>query len=167
MPKRKATSALEAVRNWLTARLQQPDACFGTSTTAPYSELESIVQSVIQEKQNNTVLLVGAHGSGKSACLARLFSELRARPERPDGRPPFLLVKLDGSLFKTDVEAVRELSRQLSIDFETRADGAHTTSSIDQHISYVSPTAALGAELTSRRSCPPCKRENLPTSQYL
>lgn len=69
--------------------------------------------STIQAGQNNSVLLVGGRGSGKSLCIERSVAEVCGRYNTDSTDPHVGVVRLTGSLHADERIAFREIARQL------------------------------------------------------
>jgi Cdc6-like AAA superfamily ATPase len=78
-------------------------------------ELREFVKGVERRGENQSLLLVGTPGSGKASALVATLQEAQAA-RVAEGLVPFRVVWLDGSLIEDDTAALREVSKQLSVD---------------------------------------------------
>lgn len=80
------------------------------------NELYNVFKSVIENGENNSAMVIGPRGSGKSflvkKCLDKLTNNLRAKNASTD----FLLVNLSGCFQYDDKSALIEISKQLKLE---------------------------------------------------
>ena len=105
---------------------RKPPPTSGRAPLPPYGlvgaaeqvhELHTFLQAVATRQENNSLLIAGPHGSGKKAVLRTVIDRLRAgEGGGPKGDAACIVVWLQGSCLSDDVAALRELSRQLSLD---------------------------------------------------
>lgn len=79
-------------------------------------ELYNVFKSVIQNGENNSAMVIGPRGSGKSflikKCLAKLVNSLKEKNCSSD----FMLVNLSGCFQYDDKSALIEISKQLKLE---------------------------------------------------
>ncbi|KAJ8447625.1 hypothetical protein Cgig2_031679 [Carnegiea gigantea] len=83
------------------------------SSDSNYSKLKYIISSSITESCNNSVLLLGPRGCGKTQVLELVLKDLFA--EYPD---MISLIKLNGLLHSDDNCALKEIARQLCMEHQ-------------------------------------------------
>ncbi|KNA06135.1 hypothetical protein SOVF_183890 isoform B [Spinacia oleracea] len=100
----------------LRTRICDPNAFFSLLPPSPdtnFSKLKFIVSSSITEACNNSVLLLGPRGCGKTAVLELVLKDLLA--EYPD---MITVIKLNGLLHSDDNCALKEIARQLCVEHQ-------------------------------------------------
>ncbi|XP_048502412.1 origin of replication complex subunit 4 isoform X2 [Beta vulgaris subsp. vulgaris] len=112
----------------LRSRLCDPHAVFSllsASSDSNYSKLKFIISSSIAEACNNSVLLLGPRGCGKTAVLQLVLNNLLA--EYPDmisvcwaevSASNLLQIRLNGLLHSDDNCALKEIARQLCAEHQ-------------------------------------------------
>ncbi|OWM86272.1 origin of replication complex subunit 4 [Punica granatum] len=111
-----AEDAAEKALNLLRSRLCNPTFIFRPLCDSPdsnYSKLKFIVSSSITEACNNSVLLLGPRGSGKTAVLELVIGDLLL--EHPD---MITVIRLNGLLHSDDNSAFKEIARQLCVEHQ-------------------------------------------------
>lgn len=83
------------------------------SSDSNYSKLKYIISTSITESCNNSVLLLGPRGCGKTQVLELVLKDLFA--EYPD---MISLIKLNGLLHSDDNCALKEIARQLCLEHQ-------------------------------------------------
>jgi origin recognition complex subunit 4 len=69
--------------------------------------------------ESNTVLLLGAPGSGKSSIVASALATLKQ--DHPE-TGKFYTIRLDGQIQTDDKIALREIARQLALEMDVELD---------------------------------------------
>jgi Cdc6-like AAA superfamily ATPase len=112
------TPSLDVARG--AAAAQSPGGC--STLVGLDSQQEALVtflQGVAKAQENNSILIVGGKGTGKTALLRSALQRVAAEvPSVASSALPFLVVVLDGSLIADDAAALRSLSSQLALDVD-------------------------------------------------
>lgn len=82
-----------------------------------YSKVSSLVAQTVGAGESNSMLLIGARGTGKSALINQVLRE-QAKKHQDD----FHVVRLNGFIHTDDKIALREIWRQLGREMEIEAD---------------------------------------------
>ncbi|KAL2324157.1 hypothetical protein Fmac_023215 [Flemingia macrophylla] len=105
--------AVKAV-NVLRSRICDPKFIFfDDSPDSNYSKLKFMISSSVTEACNNSILLLGPRGSGKSAVLELVIQYLMQ--EYPDS---ISVIRLNGLLHSDDISAFKEIARQLCMEHQ-------------------------------------------------
>jgi len=83
-----------------------------------YKKVYQLVEHTVVAGEGNSMLLIGARGSGKTALVGKVLFELSK-----DHREDFHVVKLNGFVHTDDKLALREIWRQLGREMEIEEDG--------------------------------------------
>ncbi|KAF2091995.1 origin recognition complex, subunit 4 [Saccharata proteae CBS 121410] len=78
-----------------------------------YQKVNQLVQQTVNSGEGNSMLIIGARGSGKSALVKQVLTEL-AKEQRND----FHIVRLNGFIHTDDKIALREIWRQLGKEMD-------------------------------------------------
>ncbi|RVX12584.1 Origin of replication complex subunit 4 [Vitis vinifera] len=100
----------------LRSRICNPNFVFTPFSDSPdsnYSKLKFIISSSVTEACNNSILLLGPRGSGKTAVLELVIRDLLA--EHAD---MISVIRLNGLLHSDDNCAVKEIARQLCVEHQ-------------------------------------------------
>ncbi|XP_034683673.1 origin of replication complex subunit 4 isoform X2 [Vitis riparia] len=100
----------------LRSRICNPNFVFTPFSDSPdsnYSKLKFIISSSVTEACNNSILLLGPRGSGKTAVLELVIRDLLA--EHAD---MISVIRLNGILHSDDNCAVKEIARQLCVEHQ-------------------------------------------------
>ncbi|CAM8907548.1 unnamed protein product [Rhodiola kirilowii] len=100
----------------LRSRLCNPSfifSAFSEGTDSNYSKLKFIVSSSVTEACNNSVLLLGPRGCGKTAVLELVLKDVVI--EYPD---MISVIRLNGMLHADDNCAIKEIARQLCLEHQ-------------------------------------------------
>ncbi|KAF2145251.1 uncharacterized protein K452DRAFT_316332 [Aplosporella prunicola CBS 121167] len=84
-----------------------------------YKKVFQLVEQTINAGEGNSMLVIGARGSGKSALVRRVLSEL-SKEQRQD----FHIIRLNGFVHTDDKLALREIWRQLGREMEVEDDSS-------------------------------------------
>ncbi|KAL3824115.1 hypothetical protein ACJIZ3_020144 [Penstemon smallii] len=98
----------------LRRRLCNPSFIFSIFSQSPdsnYSKLKYIISSSVTEASNNSVLLLGPRGCGKTAVLDLVLEELVE-----EHAEMVTVIKLNGLLHSDDNCALKEIARQLCLE---------------------------------------------------
>src|SRR5262249_24215733 len=81
------------------------------------AELSLFLAGVATDHENNSLLLVGGRGTGKTALLESCLAELNSPSlaGASSGGQGFLVARIPGGIVQDDDAALREISRQLSL----------------------------------------------------
>ncbi|GMJ12173.1 origin recognition complex subunit 4, ORIGIN RECOGNITION COMPLEX SUBUNIT 4 [Hibiscus trionum] len=106
----------EKALNLLRSRFSDPNFIFKPLSDSPdsnYSKLKFIISTSVTEACNNSILLLGARGSGKVAVLELVLSDLLQQyPE------VISVIRLNGLLHSDDNCAIKEIARQLCMEHQ-------------------------------------------------
>ena len=109
-----------AVRRRLAAPLPRAEVAASAQLGAHYAKLVGIVEGTVVKGENNSALLLGPRGSGKSATLEAALADVRAR-----FADSICVVRLSGTVCVDDRHAVQAIARQIcarqSLDFSRAA----------------------------------------------
>ena len=70
--------------------------------------------------ESNTCLLLGGHGSGKSAVIATVLTKLKRT--YADNGTYYYTIRLDGQIQTDDKIALKEIARQLALEMNVEMD---------------------------------------------
>ncbi|KAK7357721.1 hypothetical protein VNO80_17016 [Phaseolus coccineus] len=100
--------------NVLRSRICDPKFIFNNDyPDSNYSKLKFMISSSVTEACNNSILLLGPRGSGKSAVLEVVIQDLLQ--EYPDS---ISVIRLNGLLHCDDISAFKEIARQLCMEHQ-------------------------------------------------
>ncbi|KAK4544010.1 hypothetical protein LTR36_004508 [Oleoguttula mirabilis] len=91
-----------------------------------YAKVSQLVTQTITAGESNSMLLIGARGSGKTALVNQILREQAV--EHPDD---FHVVRLNGFIHTDDKIALREIWRQLGREMELEEDDSTTRNYAD------------------------------------
>lgn len=97
-----------------------------TSLEDEYSKVSTVINQTITAGESNSMLLIGARGSGKTTLVNQILRKHSV--EHPDD---FLVVRLDGFIHTDDKIALREIWRQLGRGMELDEEEMATKSYAD------------------------------------
>ena len=83
-----------------------------------YKIVHQLVEHTVTAGEGNSLLLIGARGSGKTALVNKVMSDVAK-----DNPEDFHIVRLNGFLHTDDKIALREIWRQLGKEMEIEEDG--------------------------------------------
>ena len=104
------TRIQQTVLEQLTNR--RPNSLVGLSTET--AQIASLIDQTISHGESNSLLVIGARGSGKSAVVNSILST--HKKQQPDA---FHVVRLNGFIHTDDKLALREIWRQLGREMQT------------------------------------------------
>ncbi len=81
-----------------------------------HDELYTVLRGVIENGENNSALVIGPRGSGKTFMINKCLHKLTASLQERNCATDFTLVNLSGSFQYDDKSALIEISKQLSLD---------------------------------------------------
>ena len=84
-----------------------------TNLESEYSKVSNLISQTVTAGESNSMLLIGARGSGKSALVQQIIHE-----QTEQHRDDFHIVKLNGFIHTDDKIALREIWRQLGREME-------------------------------------------------
>jgi origin recognition complex subunit 4 len=83
-----------------------------------YRNVHQLVEHTITAGEGNSMLLIGARGSGKTALVNKVLSEISK-----DNADEYHVVRLNGFIHTDDKIALREIWRQLGKEMDVEDDG--------------------------------------------
>ncbi|KAL5115183.1 origin recognition complex subunit 4 [Pleosporales sp. CAS-2024a] len=86
---------------------------------AEYRSVHQIIEQTVTAGEGNSMLLIGARGSGKTALVNKVLSEVAK-----DHAGQYHVVRLNGFVHTDDKIALREIWRQLGKEMEIEEDGS-------------------------------------------
>jgi origin recognition complex subunit 4 len=95
---------------------KRPAPLFGLD--AEYKTVYQLIEQTITAGEGNSMLLIGARGSGKTALVNNVLSEI-SKVNRED----YHVVRLNGFIHTDDKIALREIWRQLGKEMDIEEDG--------------------------------------------
>ncbi|XP_027364773.1 origin of replication complex subunit 4 [Abrus precatorius] len=99
--------------NMLRSRICDAKFIYNDSPDSNYSKLKFMISSSVTEACNNSILLLGPRGSGKSAVLELVIQDLMQ--QYPDS---ISAIRLNGLLHSDDISAFKEIARQLCMEHQ-------------------------------------------------
>lgn len=108
-----------------------------------YSKVHQLVEQTVNAGEGNSMLLIGARGSGKSALVNKVVSDLSK-----DNRENFHIIQLNGFIHTDDKLALREVWRQLGkeIDMDEDALGKNYADTLSKLLALLSHPSELAGE---------------------
>lgn len=86
---------------------------------AEYKAVHQIVEQTVTAGEGNSMLLIGARGSGKTALVNKVLSEVAK-----DNGGEYHVVRLNGFIHTDDKIALRDIWRQLGKEMDVEEDGS-------------------------------------------
>ncbi|KAH3915440.1 origin recognition complex subunit 4 [Parastagonospora nodorum] len=86
---------------------------------AEYTSVHQIVEQTVTAGEGNSMLLIGARGSGKTALVNKVLSEVAK-----ENAGEYHVVRLNGFIHTDDKIALREIWRQLGKEMDIEDDGS-------------------------------------------
>ncbi|KAH7072329.1 origin recognition complex subunit 4 C-terminus-domain-containing protein [Paraphoma chrysanthemicola] len=96
---------------------KRPTALVGVD--AEYQSVRQLVEQTVIAGEGNSMLVIGARGSGKTVLVNKVLSEMTK-----DNGGEFHVVRLNGFIHTDDKIALREIWRQLGKEMDTEDDGS-------------------------------------------
>jgi origin recognition complex subunit 4 len=84
-----------------------------------YKSVHQLVEHTVTAGEGNSLLLIGARGSGKTALVNRVLSEVSK-----DNAQDYHVIRLNGFIHTDDKIALREIWRQLGKEMDVEEDGS-------------------------------------------
>ena len=84
-----------------------------------YKSVHQLVENTVTAGEGNSLLLIGARGSGKTALVNRVLSEVSK-----DNAQDYHVIRLNGFIHTDDKIALREIWRQLGKEMDVEEDGS-------------------------------------------
>ncbi|KKY13129.1 putative origin recognition complex subunit 4 [Diplodia seriata] len=108
-----------------------------------YKKVHQLVEQTISAGEGNSMLMIGARGSGKTALVNQVLKEL-SRDQRQD----FHIIRLNGFVHTDDKLALREIWRQLGkeMDVEEDAAGKNYADTLAKLLALLSHPSELAGE---------------------
>ncbi|OJD37387.1 origin recognition complex subunit [Diplodia corticola] len=108
-----------------------------------YKKVHQLVEQTISAGEGNSMLMIGARGSGKTALVNQVLNEL-SRDQRQD----FHIIRLNGFVHTDDKLALREIWRQLGkeMDVEEDAAGKNYADTLAKLLALLSHPSELAGE---------------------
>jgi len=91
-----------------------------------YSKVSQIITQSIKSGESNSILLIGARGSGKTSLVNEVLREQHAKHAQD-----FHVVRLNGFIHTDDKIALKEIWRQLGHEMELGEDESHSKNYAD------------------------------------
>lgn len=113
-----SSSLLETLQTIILGKLTGRKRCRLIGLDDEYAKVVTLVEQTISAGESNTMLLIGARGSGKSAVVDQIIEEQTERHGED-----FHIVRLSGFIHTDDKIALREIWRQLGKEMEIEEDG--------------------------------------------
>lgn len=114
-----SSSDLQAVQSAILDQLQERTHTPFVGLSSEYDKLASVVDQTIVAGESNSILIIGARGTGKSAVLNSILDAQYAT--NPD---LFHVVRLNGFIHTDDKIALRDIWRQLGKEADAEQDSA-------------------------------------------
>ncbi|KAI9783509.1 MAG: hypothetical protein M1839_003679 [Geoglossum umbratile] len=108
-----------------------------------HGKIRQLFEQTVVAGEGNSMLVIGARGSGKSTLVERVISEI-SREHRED----FHTVRLNGFIHTDDRLALREIWRQLGIEMEVEDDLTGKTSNYADILSSLLALLSHPSELS-------------------
>ncbi|KAL9095282.1 MAG: hypothetical protein Q9165_002538 [Trypethelium subeluteriae] len=89
-----------------------------TNLSDEYAKIHNLVSQTVTAGEGNSMLIIGARGSGKTALIDAVISDLYK-----DHRDEFHVIRLNGFIQTDDKLALREIWRQLGREMEVEDEG--------------------------------------------
>jgi origin recognition complex subunit 4 len=86
---------------------------------AEYKSVHQLIEQTVTAGEGNSMLLIGARGSGKTALVNKVLSEVAE-----DNGGEYHVVRLNGFIHTDDKIALREIWRQLGREMDIEEDGS-------------------------------------------
>jgi origin recognition complex subunit 4 len=84
-----------------------------------YKSVHQLIEHTITAGEGNSMLVIGARGSGKSALVKKVLSEISK-----DNGDDYYVVRLNGFIHTDDKIALRDIWRQLGKEMDVEEDGS-------------------------------------------
>ncbi|KAI9841955.1 MAG: hypothetical protein M1837_000275 [Sclerophora amabilis] len=131
----------------LTGQIRLPP----TGLASEYQSLHNVVEQTVLAGEGNSILVIGARGTGKTTLVESVVSDLL-----PDYRDDFVVVRLNGFIHSDDKLALREIWRQLGKDLDTEEDttgkASNYADTLSSLLALLSHPSELSAESTDQAS---------------
>ena len=108
---------LAAIQSLVLAQLTGKRPIPLTDLSDEYTKVSTLIAQTVTASESNSMLLIGARGSGKTALVNQILREQAA--EHPED---FHVVRLSGFIHTDDKIALREIWRQLGREMEVEDD---------------------------------------------
>lgn len=112
--------SLKILRNIALSKLTRRRPIPLQNLTTERQKVHSLVNATITAGEGNSMLILGARGTGKSALVNDVLTSLSADPALLDS---FHVIRLDGFIHTDDKIALREIWRQLGREMDLDDDG--------------------------------------------
>jgi origin recognition complex subunit 4 len=110
---------LDLLKTIVLERIANKRACPLVGLDAEYKTVHQLVEQTVTAGEGNSMLLIGARGSGKTALVGKVLSEVAK-----DNGGDYHVVRLNGFIHTDDKIALREIWRQLGKEMEIEEDGS-------------------------------------------
>eukprot|EP00916_Digyalum_oweni_P014757 GHVL01024152.1.p1 GENE.GHVL01024152.1~~GHVL01024152.1.p1 ORF type:complete len:488 (+),score=106.92 GHVL01024152.1:76-1539(+) len=94
-------------------------------------ELKNLIKNALKEEANNSAIIIGPQGVGKSCFLSRVVRELTEEGVRLE------FLSIHGDLMTTDIACTRYISECLQKRLSTCNKFIPATASIEQHMTFI------------------------------
>ncbi|KAH7053206.1 origin recognition complex subunit 4 C-terminus-domain-containing protein [Macrophomina phaseolina] len=108
-----------------------------------YTKVHQLVEQTVTAGEGNSMLIIGARGSGKTALVNQVLKELSK-----DQRQDFHIIRLNGFIHTDDKLALREIWRQLGKEMEVEEDtiGKNYADTLSTLLALLSHPSELAGE---------------------
>lgn len=118
------------------------DECYGQEENVGF--LLDLVKRTVEKGESNSLLILGPHGSGKTALVRKVINEASKCDNWLEN---VLLVELNGLLQTDDKLALKEITRQLHLE---NVVGDRIFGSFADHLSFLLTSLKVGDRQTSK-----------------
>lgn len=109
---------LDLLKSVIMARIMAKRSAPLVGLDEEYMSVYQLVEHTITAGEGNSMLVIGARGSGKTTLVNKVLSEVSK-----DNREDYHVVRLNGFLHTDDKIALREIWRQLGKEMDIEEDG--------------------------------------------
>ena len=131
----------------LAGKVEETGAVLGSATLQSLrKKLHDLLTSTIETGHNNSILLLGPRGTGKTLVLEKVLENLEKEHEK-DGESPVAILRVNGMVHSEERVALREIARQLC---ERHNIPFSKGSSFDDNLAFLHD---IMRELKGHRAC--------------
>ncbi|KZM27824.1 origin recognition complex subunit 4 [Ascochyta rabiei] len=114
-----AGRALDLLKSIVMERITGKRASPLVGLDEEYKSVHQLVEHTVTAGEGNSLLLIGARGSGKTALVNKVLSEVSK-----DNAEDYHVIRLNGFIHTDDKIALREIWRQLGKEMDVEEDGS-------------------------------------------